>query len=73
MFKEELAGLPPAIQDALRKQIEENVRLVVRQGRGSKKDLSVRNYTREEISAMFSTIFDFAERIQLKLAGLDES
>jgi len=64
MFKEELAGLPVEIQEALRDRLQEVIRLIYQRHNHALKDSSINHYTKEEISAMIYGVFDLAERLK---------
>jgi len=65
VFKDQLAGLPPDLQDVLRARIEELVLRVANQSNWMmQRPDSMRQYTSEEISAAFGAIFDLAQRLK---------
>ena len=67
MFNDELGGLPPALQEALRARLEEVVRLIYQNHNTSLRDVHYRHYTKEELSAMIYGVFDLAQRLKTGL------
>ena len=64
MFDEEFEGLNLEIKLALTQRLEEVIRLIYQRNNHANKDHSIRNYTKEELSAMISAPFDLAQRLK---------
>jgi hypothetical protein len=64
VFNNEFEGLPSDVEQALRRRLEDVVRMINNRYQASLRDASVRNYTSEQLSGMISTIFDVAARLK---------
>lgn len=64
MFQSEFEGLPAEVELALRKRLEDIVRLIYNRYHISLRDQSCKNYTAEQLSGMISSIFDVASRLK---------
>ena len=64
MFDEEFEGLEPSIKQALKSRIEDTVRLICRRTCYSATEPSIQHFTKEELAAMLTSVFDLADRLR---------
>lgn len=67
MFEDELSGLPPDIQDALKKRIEDIVRKLARRHQAYLYDYSTKLVSTEALHGLFASIFDLAAQLKIDL------